>query len=130
MQDFLGKQNHLANRVHLDPPTYDPETNRAALHWQVTLGPTVQVRVAGAQVSRRSLRSLIPIYEENSFDQDLVQEGRRNLVSYFQGKGYFDVKISPQTSQEPSQISLVYQVDRGTRHRVTSCEDYRQSSLR
>ncbi len=120
IQDFLGRQNHLANRVHMEPPTYDSETNRAALHWQVALGSTVQVSVARAQVSRRTLKTLIPIYEENSFDQDLVEEGRRNLVSYFQGKGYFDVKVSAQTSQEQSQTSLVYRIDRGTRHRVAS----------
>jgi outer membrane protein insertion porin family len=120
LQDFLGTQNHFANSVRLEPPIYDPETNRAALHWQVALGPTVLVRVTGARISKRALHTLIPIYEENAFDQDLVEEGKRNLVSYFQGKGYFDVKVSPQTSDEPSQISLVYQVDRGNRHRVTS----------
>jgi outer membrane protein assembly factor BamA len=118
--DFLGKQNYFANSVHLDAPSYDPETNKAALHWHVTLGPTVLVRLTGARLSQRSLHSLIPIYEENTFDHDLVQEGERNLVSYFQGNGYFDVKISPKTSQEPSQISLVYQVDLGSRHRITS----------
>ena len=118
--DFLGKQNHLANKVQLAPPAYDPQTNRVAVHWQVTVGPLVVVRLSGAKLSSRSLRSLIPIYEENTFDQDLVQEGQRNLVSYFQGKGYFDVKITPQTSQEPSQISLVYHVDLGDRHRLTT----------
>jgi outer membrane protein assembly factor BamA len=120
LQDFLGKQNHFANSVRLDRPTYDPETHKAALHWHITLGPAVLVHATGARLSPRSLRSLIPIYEENTFDQDLVQEGARNLISYFQGKGYFDVKISPQTSQEPSQISLVYQVDRGSKHTIKS----------
>ena len=27
-------------------------------------------------------------------DQDLVDEGSRNLVSYFQAKSYFDVKVN------------------------------------
>ncbi len=118
--DFLGKQNHFANTVQLDPPAYDAQSNKVALHWKVTLGPTVLVRLSGAKLSQRSLRSLIPVYEEKTFDQDLVQEGQRNLVSYFQGKGYFDVKISPQTTQETAQISLVYQVELGTRHRITT----------
>ena len=120
LQDVLGRQDHLANRVHMDPPTYDAETNRAVLHWQVTLGSTVQVRVAGARISKRTMRTLIPIYEENSFDQDLVEEGNRNLVSYFQGKGYFDVKVTSQTNHQQAQILLVYQVDRGTRRSVAS----------
>jgi outer membrane protein insertion porin family len=118
LHDFLGKKNHLASNIRADARAYDPETNKAPVRWRITLGPTVLVRLEGAKLSPRSLRSLIPMYEENSFDQDLVQEGKRNLVSYFQGKGYFEVKIDAKTTQVPSQISLVYQVDRGSRYRV------------
>lgn len=120
LQDVLGKQNHLANQIKLNPPTYDPESNRADLHWDVTLGATVQVNVEGAPVSRGTLKNSVPIYEEKSFDQDLVEEGRRNLVSYFQGKGYFDAKVTAQTTQDPGRITLVYQVERGDRHKVTA----------
>ncbi len=90
LQDFLGKQNHLAARVRMSQPTYDPASNRAGLRWRVTLGPEVLISVEGAKISGRTLRTLVPIYEENSFDQDLVQEGKQKLISYFQGKGYFD----------------------------------------
>jgi outer membrane protein assembly factor BamA len=120
LQDTLGRQNHLAAQVHMTPPAYDAATNRAALHWNVKLGPEVKVSVEGAKISQRTLRSLVPIYEENSFDQDLVQEGRQKLISYFQGKGYFDAKVDAQTSQTPTEISLVYHVDRGDRFRVAS----------
>ncbi len=120
LQDFLGKQHYLANRVKMNRPAYDRETNRTNLSWDVTLGSTVEVRVEGASVSTRSLKKLIPVYEENAFDDDLVEEGRRNLVSYFQGKGYFDAKVTAQTSEAPSKISLVYQVERGDRHSVAS----------
>jgi outer membrane protein insertion porin family len=68
----------------------------------VILGPKVTVEVKGAKLSRRKMRKLIPIYEENAFDNDLVEEGNRNLVSYFQSKGYFDVKVNPQVEEEPS----------------------------
>ena len=120
LHDFLGKQNHLASNIRVDTRSYNPQTNKAPVRLRVNLGPTVLVRVEGARLSQRSLRSLIPMYEENSFDQDLVQEGKRNLVSYFQGKGFFEAKIDPQTTQDPSQISLVYQVDLGSRYRVAS----------
>lgn len=118
LQNFLGRQGYLANTVRLDRPAYDPETNLVAMRWQVTIGPKVVVSVTGARVSRRSLRSLVPIYEENAFDQDLVEEGQRNLLSHFQGKGYDEVKITSHTTQDPSEISLTYQVDLGMRRRV------------
>lgn len=120
LQDVLGRQNHLANHVQMQPPAYDPQTNRAPVHWDVALGSTVVVRVVGARVSRGTLKKLIPVYEESAFDQDLVDEGQRNLVSYFQTKGYFDVKVNPVTTHEQSEISLVYHIDRGARYRVSA----------
>ena len=122
LRDYLGKKNQLASRVRLRQPQYDPETNRADVAFEVALGPTVVVRVVGAHLSRRTLRKLIPIYEENAVDQDLVAEGQRNLVSYYQSKGYFNVKVNPQMGDAPSDVSVVYGVDRGSKHRVASVE--------
>ncbi|MGH9358767.1 MAG: POTRA domain-containing protein [Terriglobia bacterium] len=118
LRNELAKRERLAAKIHLDRPRYDPETNRAALTFHVTPGPKISVRLAGAHVWRRTLRKLLPFYQENSFGADLVQEGKENLVSYFQSKGYFDVKVNPQTQTTPSQISLVYHVTKGRRHRV------------
>ncbi len=120
IRDYLSKQNRLASQVGLERPNYDPETNRADLIFRVTLGPEVFVRVVGARVSNKTLRKLIPVYEENAFDRDLVEEGKRNLVSYFQGQGYFDVKVDSQTQSASPQVSVVYKVEKGDRHRVTN----------
>src|SRR5207237_7086930 len=49
---------------------------------------------------------------------ELIQEGRQNLVSYFQSKGYFDAKVSSQVQQQPSGETILYQITRGPRHRV------------
>jgi outer membrane protein insertion porin family len=120
IKDYLGRENRLASQVRLEPPHYGSETRRVGVTFQVTLGPTVVVRAAGARVSKKTMRRLIPIYEENAVDQDLVQEGARNLVSYFQGKGYFDVKVKPEVQDAPSQVSVVYQISKGNKHRVMS----------
>ena len=81
-------------------------------------GPTVEVRVTGAHLFKRTIRREIPIYEEGSVDQDLVDEGERNLISYFQSKGYFDVKVKTQYEQQPDKVMVTYQIDEGSRHRV------------
>lgn len=122
VRGYLGKENRLASRVRLKQPQYHHETNRADVAFQVTLGPTVTVRVLGARLSKRTRRKVIPIFEENAFDQDLVAEGQRNLVSYFQEKGYFDVKVNPEIRDEPSEVSVVYHINRGRKHRVMSVE--------
>ena len=117
LQDNLGRQNYLSSNVVLKPE-YDPETNRAALDFDVTLGPTVVVRATGARVSGKTLHNEVPIFEENTVDQDLVNIGARNLTSFFQRKGYFDAKVTPQIDTEPSKTTLTYRIERGGKHRV------------
>jgi len=117
LQDDLGKQNYLSSNVVLKPQ-YDPETNRAELDFDVTLGPTVVVRATGARVSSKTLHNEVPIFQENSVDQDLVNIGARNLTSFFQRKGYFDAKVAPQIETEPSKTTLTYKIEQGSKHRV------------
>lgn len=118
IRDTLNRMNRLAEVVRLEPPSYDPESNRADITFHVMPGPAVEVRTEGADVSQGTLRRLIPIYEENSFDQDLVEEGRQNLFSHFQSKGFFDVSVVPVVAEEPEKLYLFYQIDTGKRHRV------------
>ena len=118
IREYAGNHQWLDNRVSVARPQYDSQTNRALIRFKVTLGPKVQIRVTGARISHKALADLIPIYEEGSFDQDLVEEGERNLEIYFQAKGYFDVKVNPEVRKNPSEISLIYQIERGNRHTV------------
>jgi outer membrane protein insertion porin family len=112
------KQGHLTSVVRLASSTYQPQTNRADVTFEVEPGPLVSIRITGAKISQRMQKRLIPVYEENSVDQELVNEGQRNLVSYFQTKSYLDVKIDSHLDQTSSDVHIVYEVTRGARHRI------------
>lgn len=120
----LGNQKHPAATIKVDPPVFHPETNRADISIHVDLGPEIEVKVIGAKLSwipflsTRREKTLIPIYEEGSVDPDLVTEGQRNLVNYFQQKGYFDVKVSTENNQQNGRVLLVYRVSKGRKHSV------------
>jgi len=114
----LVKGGRKAPNVRLLPPTYDAETNTAAVNFHVDLGPVVSVKVEGARIWNRTVRRLLPIYEEKAVDRDLVDEGKRNLISYFQSKGYYDVRVDVQMDQQPQTVNVVYQVHRGERHNM------------
>jgi outer membrane protein insertion porin family len=114
----LRKSHRLAPLVRLASVSYHKDTNRADLNFEVNPGPFFSVEMTGARVSSGTMRKLVPIYEENSIDQDLIEEGDRNLVSYFQKKGYFDVKIYWHLYQETGQTRVVYEVHRGEPHKV------------
>jgi len=120
----LSKQHHLASTVQEAPPSYHADTNRADVILKIDVGPVVNIRVVGARLSwipflsGRQMKKLIPIYSERSIDQDLVDEGRQNLLDYFQKKGFYDVKVSSNLEKQPDQIVLVYHIDRGRKHKV------------
>jgi outer membrane protein insertion porin family len=114
----LIKGGHQAPDVRLLGPIYDAESNTAAVNFRVALGPTVSVKVEGARLWKRTVRHLLPIYEENAVDRDLVDEGKRNLISYFQSKGYYDVRVDVQMDQQAQNVNVVYQVHRGDHHNM------------
>ena len=124
MKRDLGSHHHLASKVHLDQSHYHQETNHADLIIGARPGPIVKVRVMGAKLSwppflrGRLMKKLIPIFSEGTFDPDLVEEGRRNLIDFFQGKGYFNAKVTSNFQNHDSNVDLVYNVNRGSRYKV------------
>lgn len=120
IRNYLGDRGWLASTVTIESPVYSAETNRADIGFHVIPGPKVVVSVSRAKLNRKTLTKLVPVFEEKSLDQDLIDEGQRNLVSYFQSKGYFDARVTPQLETGATEISLVYRVARGPRHRVIS----------
>jgi outer membrane protein insertion porin family len=124
MKRTLTKQRRLAGSIHENPPFYDAGTNRVDVSFTVNVGPMVTVRTVGARLTAipflagRQMKKLIPIYSEGTIDQDLVEEGRRNLTDYFEKKGFYDAKVTTDFQKQPDQILVVYNIDRGKKHKV------------
>ena len=122
----LANEHRLASRIQFDSVKYHPDTNYADIVIDARPGPVVRIRVAGAKLSqipflsRRRMKKLIPIFSEGAVDADLIEEGRRNLVDFFQSKGYFDAKVTTNSQNQGGNVDLVYQVNRGSRHKVES----------
>ena len=115
------KQQRLEAQIAVTDRIYHPESNTLDYVLNVVRGPVVDLRVEGAGLSRGQLGTFIPIYEENAVDDDLLNEGRRNLRQYFQTLGYFDVEVNVQREPEPEKdlLRIVYIVERGARHKLT-----------
>ena len=113
----LAKNGRLATSIHAQT-SYDSAGNRVGLELQVAPGPLVDVRVVGAHLWKRTMRKLLPMFQEGAIDQDLIEEGRRNLVSYFQTKSYFDATVTSKVENEGDHVTITYSVDRGIKHRV------------
>ncbi len=130
LQKKLEKQDRLAAQVKLDGAEYHADTNRADIHFSVQTGPVVHVEIAGAHLWSWTKKSLLPVYQGVGVDQELVQEGRQALISYYQKKGYFDAKVETQFHRENSVVTIVYQISKEKKHKVTDVEVAGNSKLK
>ena len=78
---YFQKQNYLKAAVRLQDINYSPDENVVNPHVEVQPGSKVKVVVEGAKLSGGKRRELIPIFEEQSVDRDLLVEGSHNLKS-------------------------------------------------
>jgi outer membrane protein insertion porin family len=121
LRKHYNKRERLAATVSLTSKEYAPATNRLNYTFLAHQGPLVIVKVEGAKISRGQMQKLVPVYEEGTVDQDLLNEGAQNLRNYFEGQGYFDVKVSHQPVQTDAQhLTALYTVELGKQHVVDS----------
>jgi len=116
------KTNRLEAQVSVPTQAYQPSTNTVDYVFNIEPGPLVLIRVQGVSMRAGEIKKLIPVYEENAVDEDLVNEGRRNLRDYMQTHGFFDVEVQVQREFDPkiNERQIIYIVERGIRHRVTN----------
>jgi outer membrane protein assembly complex protein YaeT len=113
------KQDRLEAEVKLESQNCSTSTKRCDFAFTANRGPIVRLRVQGASVDGERLKHAIPVFEEGTVDEDLLNEGNRNLRDYFQRLGYFDVKVDHERQAPGSdEVVIVYQVDLGVKRRV------------
>jgi outer membrane protein insertion porin family len=112
-------QKRLEAEVKLESAQYNEAAKTVDYQFTANRGPAVSVEVEGAAIDSDRIKRLIPIFEEGSVDEDLLNEGSRRLRDFFQRRGYFDVKVDHQMqSVGNQQVTIQYTVQLGTRRRV------------
>jgi outer membrane protein insertion porin family len=129
---YLKKKGHLSTRVSVRRGDFNLADNTIPLVVEVTEGPRVLVEVAGAKLSKGTVKKLIPIYQEGSVDTDLLEEGKRNIRERMERDGYFDATVTynrvskdvqgTKTGWKGSEETITYKVDRGDRHKLLRVE--------
>jgi len=113
------KQDHLEAAVTLQKQTYDAARKQVDYDFRVIEGPQVKVSVEGAKVSKSRLHLLVPIFEEGTIDNDLLNEGVHNIRDFQQQQGYFDAKVDVGvTGAKTSAENVVFTVERGKKYKV------------
>jgi outer membrane protein assembly complex protein YaeT len=116
------KQDRLLAQVEVAGSTYNPKHNTVDYVFQVDSGPVVEIAAEGFKLSQRVLHRLVPIYEEGAVDDDLLNEGRRNIANHLQTFGYFEATVSVSRGNSPDgkNLRVVYTVHPGERHKLVA----------
>lgn len=116
------KQNRLLAQVEVANRTYQSDRNTVDYVFKVERGPVVQIAAEGFKLTQRLLKKLVPIYEEGAVDDDLLNEGRRNIQNHLQTLGYFDVAVSvtQHSTLDGKSVQIVYSINPGDRHKLAA----------
>jgi outer membrane protein assembly factor BamA len=120
LQGSLEKQGYLGAQVKLSGAEYQASSNRADIHFSVNAGSKTQVQISGAHLWPWTRDSVLPIYQGVAVDDETVTEGQQALISYFQGKGYFDVAVDSQLNKGVKTDTVVYKITKNKKHKVTA----------
>jgi outer membrane protein insertion porin family len=118
-----AKQDRLLSQVAIADRAYRPEANVVDYSLEVEPGPRVDIVAEGFKIRRSVLKRSVPVYEENAVDDDLLNEGRRNLLNYLQDRGYFEAKVTIKKTSGPSgELRVIYIIDSGPVHKLVKVE--------
>jgi outer membrane protein insertion porin family len=112
------KQSRALAQVSIAEQAYRPDKNAVDFTFQIDPGPVVVIMAEGFHISRGTLKRQIPVYEENAVDDDLLNEGKRNLLDYLQTRGHFDATVNIDRETDPKTVRIIYKIDAGPLHKL------------
>ena len=122
LRKHYQKENRLEAKISQQKELFQPATDTVDYGFLVNRGPIVEFVVDGAHIRRGKLESLLPVFQEGSVDEDLLNEGSRHLRDYFQAHGYFDVEVAHSQQVDAGREIITYKINRGALHRVAAIQ--------
>ncbi len=118
------KQDRWLAEISIVEKKYVPERNAVDYALEADPGPSVLIQVEGFRLSRGTIKKNVPVYEENALDDDLLSEGRRNLLNYMESRGYSDatVELRRESDREHNIVRVIYRITPGQRHKLVKVE--------
>ncbi|HTY63766.1 MAG TPA: outer membrane protein assembly factor BamA [Acidobacteriota bacterium] len=119
IKNRLFKEGFLAATVQLSE-SFDPPTHTIALNLAISNYGKMKVAVDGFKIDKDQLRRLLPVLAGEGTDREILEEGRDNLKSYLENKGYSeaDVRIV-ETIDNSGLRSIHYRMNPGKKYEVS-----------
>jgi len=121
LREQYQKKDRLEATTSLRQQTYNQPRKQVDYDFNANQGPLVKVTLEGASFSKSRLKLLVPIYEEGTIDNDLLNEGTFNIKDYLFQEGYFDATVEVKVLGEGTPAeSVVFSVVKGKKRKVGS----------
>lgn len=114
--DFRSRRYYEAQFGYQVAP--GPDGLVVDLTLDIQTGSPVTIIFDQAQVPGASLAELVPVAREGSIDEDLLEDSSLRVATYLQQLGYRDAQVTHQRVDEPGQLSIVFNVERGARYQL------------
>jgi outer membrane protein insertion porin family len=112
-------KDRLEATTTLQKETYDAPRKQVDYDFHANQGPLVKVLVQGLKMSKSRIKLLVPIYEEGTIDNDLLNEGTYNIKDFLFREGYFDAAVSvARKGQGTPAETVIFTVEPGAKHKV------------
>lgn len=136
---------HLAPRFEEPEVRLDSAANRISVTIKGSVGPKVEIKVTGYELSEKRRRELLPVEREGTIDYSAIVEGERRIRNRLQSEGYFFNEVTAVCAVTPplapppdtlgaefnpcellnpeelanSNVAITYEVTRGRRFKLT-----------
>lgn len=97
----------------------DDDDRTAHLTLTVSRGPRVRVVFKGDPIARDKHAELVPIAEEASADEDLLEDSTNRIEEYLRGLGYRDAAAPHERDEVNGELIITFTVTRGPLYRVS-----------
>ena len=88
------------------------------LTFDVARGPLVSLSFEGDSLPQAVQRELVPVREEASVDEDLLEDSRARITTWLQERGYWRARVSYVRRQTDTGLDVVFTIARGRLYRV------------
>lgn len=120
-EDTLRGDGFYEARVTADV-TPDTATSTADVTVSVERGRQVRLRFDGDVLPRDLQDTLVPVRRERSVDQEVLEDGSRNIERHLQAQGYRQAEAPWAQQADGEQLTITFTVRRGLLHRLDAVE--------
>ena len=106
IRELYRKNEYLTVKVTPDP-IYNNATGTIVLNYKIIEGKKIKIRFIGDGIDESELRETLRLLKRDSFSDTILKSTEQQILQIYQGKGYYDPKVSHQVEKISGQEEVI-----------------------